>query len=100
VIESSFQRSSCMTCHSFATVGIRGTVPNNGTGMTFFLKLADYVRNIGSSPPPRPDIGAPVCAKFYNKPSGPCPDDQSVEQVLYSQTDFLWSLPFRAFSEK
>jgi hypothetical protein len=99
VIENSFQKSSCMTCHSLATVGVRGTVPNSATSMPFFLKL-DFARNIGSSPPPRPDIGAPVCAKFYNKPSGACPDDQSSDQVLYFQTDFLWSLPFRAFSEK
>lgn len=99
VIESSFQKSSCMTCHALATVGIRNSVPDRGTSMPFFLKL-DYVRNIGSSPPPRPDIGAPVCAKFYDKSAGACPDDQSSDQVLYFQTDFLWSLPFRAFSEK
>jgi len=99
VIESSFQKSSCMTCHALATVGIRSTVPDRGTSIPFFLKL-DYVRNIGSSPPPRPDVGAPACSKFYNTAAGPCPDDQSAEQVLYFQTDFLWSLPFRAFSER
>jgi len=27
IIESSFQKSSCMTCHALASVGIRGTVP-------------------------------------------------------------------------
>jgi hypothetical protein len=98
VIEADFQKSSCMTCHALATVGVRDTVPNRGTSMPRFLRL-DFVRNIGSSPPPTPDIGAPVCAKFYNK-TGPCPDDQSTDQVLYFQTDFLWSLPFRAFSER
>jgi hypothetical protein len=60
----------------------------------------DFVRNIGSSPPPRPDVGAPVCAKFYNKASGSCPDDQSSDQTVYFQTDFLWDMAFRAFSEK
>ena len=99
VIESTFQKSSCMTCHAYATVGIRGAVPDGGTSFPFFIRM-DFVRNIGSSPPPRPDVGAPVCAKFYNKASGSCPDDQSSDQPLYFQTDFLWDMPFRAFSEK
>jgi hypothetical protein len=99
VIEGSFQRSSCMTCHALATVGVHGTVPETGTSMPRFLRV-NYVRNIGSSPPPTPDVGAPVCTKFYNKPQGPCPTDQASDPVLYFQTDFLWSLPFRAFSEK
>lgn len=99
VIEADFQKSSCMTCHSLATVGIRGTVPDSGTSMPRFLKM-DFARNIGSSPPPLPDVGAPVCAKYFGKSSGSCPDDRSTDQPLYFQTDFLWSLPFRAFSEK
>jgi hypothetical protein len=99
IIEASFQKSSCMACHALATVGIRGTVPDSGSSLPYFLKM-DFVRNIGSSQPPFPDIGAPVCAKFFAKPSGPCPDDHSNEQPLYFQTDFLWSMPFRAFSEK
>lgn len=99
VIESSFQKSSCMSCHALATVGIRGTVPESGTSMPHFLRM-DFVRNIGSSPPPRPDVGAPACFKFFGKSSGTCPDDRASDQPLYFETDFLWSLPFRAFSEK
>ena len=67
--------------------------------MPHFLRM-DFARNIGSAPPPRPDVGAPVCAKYFSKSSGTCPDDRSTDQPLYFQTDFLWSLPFRAFSEK
>ncbi|MGX8010101.1 hypothetical protein ACVDG8_014610 [Mesorhizobium sp. ORM8.1] len=99
VIESSFQKSSCMTCHAYATAGIPGSVPDEGTSLPRFLGF-DFVRNIGSSAPPRPDVGAPVCGKFFNKSSGFCPDAQSPDKPLYFQTDFLWDMPFRAFSEK
>jgi hypothetical protein len=98
VIEARFQKSSCMTCHALATAAVRGTVPDSGTSMPAFLNL-DFVRNIGS-PSPTPEVGSPICAKFYNKSPGLCPDDQSADQPLYFQTDFLWSMPFRAFSEK
>jgi hypothetical protein len=95
VIEANFQKSSCMSCHARATVGVHGTVPDAGTSVPAFLRM-NFARNIQSSP----DIGAPACAKFFNKASGPCPDDRSTDQPLYFQTDFLWSMPFRAFSEQ
>ena len=51
----------------------------------------------------RPHVGRPNCQRFVNKAQEPfnvaCPgvfDDQS--KTIYFQTDFLWSLPFRAFS--
>jgi hypothetical protein len=96
VIEFSFQKSSCMSCHALATVGLRGSVPDAAsTSMPRFLRM-DFARNIGSSP----DIGAPACPKYFAKSSGTCPDDRATDQPLYFQTDFLWSIPFRAFSEK
>jgi hypothetical protein len=99
VIEANFQKSSCMSCHALATAAIHGTVPDTGTSMPHFMGV-DFVRNIGSAPPPLPDVGAPACFKFFAKSSGTCPDDRSSDQTLYFQTDFLWSIPFRAFSEK
>ena len=97
VIESSFQRSSCMTCHSFATAAIKGTAPDGGTSLARRAQL-DYVRNIGSSPTPQIDIGAPNCLKFFNQVTGACPAAGTAP--LYFQTDFLWSMAMRPFSEK
>ena len=99
VIELDFQKSSCMTCHSFATVGVRGTVPNSGSSFPFFANF-DFVRNIGSSPTPDIDIGTPNCLKFFNQTSGACASADNGPPPLYFQTDFIWSMPFRAFSEK
>jgi hypothetical protein len=99
VIESDFQKSSCMTCHSFATVGVRGTVPDSGSSFPFFANF-DFVRNIGSSPTPDIDIGTPNCLKFFNQTSGACATADGGPPPLYFQTDFIWSMPFRAFSEK
>jgi hypothetical protein len=98
IIEEDFQTSSCITCHSRATVGLKGTVPESGTSLPFFARQ-DFVRNMRSDPAPTVP-GAPPCQKFYGKTSGTCPDEFSKEQLLYFQTDFLWSMPFRAFSEK
>lgn len=99
VIENGFQQSSCMTCHSYATVGIVGTVPKRGTSLALFAGKAGTA-NAGSQ---SGDIGAPNCARFYNANGGPlgyCPDAFANIPPLYYQTDFLWSLSFRAFSEK
>jgi len=99
VIESGFQNSSCMTCHSYASAGLAGTVPNAGTSIAIFAGKTGTA-NIGSR---SFDIGTPDCWRFYtprNAPTGNCPAAFEKTVPLYLQTDFLWSLPFRAFSEK
>lgn len=70
VIERTFQRSSCITCHAHASVRtINDTLENNG--MSF-------------------DLGAPAPGAF--EPGGGEPP--------FLQMDFLWSIPFRARSER
>jgi hypothetical protein len=99
VIEATFQNSSCITCHSNATVGIRSLASNAAISLPFFAgrKSVLNAKFIAE------EVGRPDCQRFVNKAEEtftvPCPgifDDQS--KTIYFQTDFLWSLPFRAFS--
>jgi hypothetical protein len=99
VIEATFQTSSCMTCHSNASVGIRQLASAVGTSLPLFAGL----KGVLNSESQQGDIGQPNCQRFVNRAREPfavsCPgvfDDQS--KTIYFQTDFLWSLPFRAFS--
>jgi hypothetical protein len=66
VIESSFQNSSCITCHANATVG---------------------TRRVGASDvnhlPPNFQLGTPNVADFI--------DPKEINQIKYLQTDFMWS---------
>ncbi|MCC6776082.1 MAG: hypothetical protein IT537_05495 [Hyphomicrobiales bacterium] len=102
VIENTFQKTStCMTCHANATVGIRGLASETGTSLPKFAGRAKFVLNAKSQDQ---DLGRPHCARFVNRAESepftvPCNgpfDDES--KTIYFQTDFLWSLPFRAFS--
>jgi hypothetical protein len=101
VIENTFQKTStCMTCHANATVGIRGLASETGTSLPRFAGKK-FVLNANAQ---NHDRGRPHCDRFVNKAESepftvPCNgpfDDQS--KTIYFQTDFLWSLPFRAFS--
>lgn len=99
VIEATFQNSSCISCHSNASVGIRSLASPVGTSLPLFAGL----KGVLNAESQEADIGRPNCQRFVNKAEEPftvaCPgvfDDQS--KTIYFQTDFLWSLPFRAFS--
>jgi hypothetical protein len=103
VIESGFQQSSCMTCHSYAGSAAAGaTVPDSGTRIAKTARTQlgiAGIRNIGSQ---SGDVGVPACARFFtpggsNGGAGACPDPFDPRDPLYFQTDFLWSIPFRVF---
>lgn len=85
-IEHGFQQtSSCITCHARATVGLRSRRP----GLPGW-----QVNSLAANLPPRPVIIGPVGVPNPNWYE----DDQG--EVLYMQTHFLWSIPFRALSAK
>lgn len=103
VIEATFQRTStCMSCHASATVGIRGEASETGTSLPRFAGQKKFVLNAGSQ---SNDLGPPRCERFVNKAESepftvPCNGPFEGEaKTIYFQTDFLWSLPFRAFSQ-
>lgn len=98
VIEATFQRSSCMTCHSYASSAAEPSVVNRGTSLPIFAGKKG-VRNVGSQ---SFDTGRPNCQRFFSpggNPTQACGDMFGGTPPLYFQTDFLWSIPFRAFSE-
>jgi carboxypeptidase T len=85
LIEKGFQRtSSCMTCHSRATIadGLSETGDDRIKALDVFQAKSLRVGYVGT---PRPDW-------FVNLTSD-VPGD-----ILYLPTDFLWSIPFRAHS--
>ena len=99
VIEGTFQKSSCMTCHSYASGALASEVPAVGTSLPIIAGVTG-VPNAGSQ---SDDIGSPKCERFVTPrggTSGHCTDVFDETPPLYFQTDFLWSIPFRAFSEK
>jgi hypothetical protein len=71
VIENTFQSSSCISCHARATVG---------------PKTGDDVNTLSTGDP---TLGPPNPTLFG---AGPGTGDK----ILYLQTDFVWSAPFRA----
>jgi hypothetical protein len=79
VIEGGFQRSSCMTCHARAAVGPR-LLNANGAPVQQINRLSTG----------DPDIGAPNPALFGDGTGF------SRNDILYLQSDFLWSPIFRA----
>lgn len=99
VIEANFQVSSCITCHSYATSAFKPEVPARGTSLPIFAGLTG-VRNAGSQ---SLDVGPPNCRRFVTPSgqplTGACPSVFDKTEQVYLQTDFLWSIPFRAFSE-
>jgi hypothetical protein len=83
-IEKGFQQtSSCITCHSRATIGLRSEVagfpPERPVSLPVFESTVPIV--IGS-------VGRPQTAWFF--------DDRL--RAKFVQTDFLWSIPFRVLS--
>ncbi|TPI13058.1 hypothetical protein FJW06_15515 [Mesorhizobium sp. B4-1-3] len=74
VIENGFQNSSCMSCHSRASVG-----PHFIGNKVNALATGD------------PTLGPPDPALFGAGPGFGTPD-----LLAYLQTDFVWSAPFRA----
>jgi hypothetical protein len=85
-IEHGFQQtSSCIACHARATVGLRSRRP----GLPGW-----QVNSLATGLPARPvtvgTVGVPN-PNWYE-------DDRG--EVLYKQTHFLWSIPFRALSTK
>lgn len=105
VIEDGFQKSSCIACHARATVALRADVPFGGkfdsSGIAVFSSLNNYARNLGSAPVPEEAIGMSNedCLQFLPKTVSACPTDREPKVPVYFQSDFLWSLPFRAFSK-
>ncbi|WP_169977566.1 hypothetical protein [Tautonia rosea] len=83
-IEHGFQqKSSCMTCHARATVGLRSARPGLPRWQAHTLPLDLAIRPVLDEA-----VGAPDPDWFvddYNEP-------------IFLQTHFLWSLPFRALS--
>ena len=78
-IEAGFvNRSSCMTCHARASVGLRTAGPDG--------KLPDFAATLSGG---RRDVGNPKPEEFIKN---------GVIQFL--QTDFIWSAPFRASTKK
>lgn len=83
-IEKGFQQtSSCITCHSRATIGLRSEVAGfpkeRPVSLPVFESLTPTI--IGS-------VGRPQTAWFF---------DERL-RARYIQTDFLWSIPFRVLS--
>lgn len=99
VIEGGFQVSSCITCHSYASAGAAASVPPSGTSLPLVAGQVG-VRNAGAH---GDDTGRSECQRFFTprgQTTGKCPGPLEMPDPLYFQTDFLWSIPFRAFSEK
>jgi hypothetical protein len=97
VVEATFQKSSCMTCHSYASSAADASAPRRGTSLPLIVGAVG-VRNAGSH---QDDTGKPNCQRFYSpggQPSQQCGDAFGSVDPIYLQTDFLWSIPFRAFS--
>lgn len=85
-IEHGFQqKSSCMTCHARAGIGLRSARPNLPGWQANTLPL-----NLGTRPVLDEPVGVPDPKWFF--------DDYGERKYL--QTHFLWSPPFRALSTK
>src|SRR5262249_1531730 len=67
--------SSCITCHSRSTIGLRTAGQTKASRLTVFK----------STNPPVSDNGAPDPSWFYTKPDDP-------KTLKFLQLDFLWSL--------
>lgn len=83
-IEHGFQQtSSCVSCHSRATVGLRSARPDFPKWRSNSLPIFNATTPVlvGASGSPKPEW-------FVNE----------FLQPRFTQTDFLWSLPFRVLS--
>ena len=91
--ESGFElTSSCITCHSKATVGPKLTQEQLPPGLRKD-RIPDYFNHLDifetREPAPIGNLGSPDPTWFYNY----LPSNQ--KEVKYIQTDFMWSIPFR-----
>ena len=83
-LEHGFQQtSSCMTCHARATVGLRVNRPDLPK-----WQVDSLPSELAANPTLRGAVGAPDPDWFRN--------DRG--ELLYMQTHFVWSIPFRALS--
>ena len=83
-IESGFERSSCISCHSLSVAGPPGTMLRDGGRLLFTLPNVVGNGNIGET------VGAPKVEWFL---------DTNGEENLV-QLDFLYSMSFRAKRKK
>lgn len=90
LIEADSPRSSCMSCHARASAGSLSLASSGGTVLP---RPGAFVPNAGSDFAAQ---GAPNCGLYYRQTACPTPTTMQ----LYLQSDFLWSIPFRAFSER
>jgi hypothetical protein len=90
-IERGFQQtSSCVACHARATVGLRSARPNVPKWRVSSLPVFEQAVPVPGSPDPLlvGSIGTPKPELYTN----------DLSERRFVQTDFLWSLPFRALS--
>jgi len=101
-VESGFQNSSCITCHATAAISSVGSLPNAQRKALCAMTL-----NF-----PDANVTPEECKKLLGltsfKPNSdellfergaPDPSWFSNNGVKYIQTDFVWSIPFRAKNE-
>lgn len=91
--ESGFEStSSCITCHSKATVGPKLAREQMPPGLKE-KDIPDYFNHLDifetREPAPIGNLGTPDPTWFYNY----LPSNR--KEVKYIQTDFMWSIPFR-----
>ncbi len=85
-IEHGFQqKSSCLTCHARAAIGLRSARPNLPGWQANILPLNLAVRPVLDEP-----VGIPNPKWFVDK----------YGNRMYLQTHFMWAPPFRALSTK
>jgi hypothetical protein len=92
VIEAGFQRSSCISCHALATIGLRSRDINGDVAKNGPVDRLNGSGQNNSAPLGAPNstlFGADVDLRFT----------QAGQEVLFLQTDFLWS-PFLARYKK
>ncbi|MGI9474957.1 MAG: hypothetical protein ACR2NZ_25725 [Rubripirellula sp.] len=85
-LEHGFQQTaSCITCHSRATVGLRVNRPDLPK-----WQVDSLPSELAANPTIRGAVGAPDPDWFRNERG----------EMVYTQTHFVWSIPFRALSTK
>jgi hypothetical protein len=105
-VEFQFQRSSCMTCHSTATIAPTGATGGPNQLMALCVLSPDVVPVITNG---KLDCKKLVDNRLFESNSDkllfergePLPEwYQKDGKPYYIQTDFVWSIPFRGNPEK
>lgn len=102
-VEFGFQKSSCITCHAFATAARDEGTPLNGLAAVCLLNgslpeigfsaevckefIGEHLYRPGTDDLWR-DVGTPIPERFLKD-----------GEPFYVQTDFLWSMPIRTRAE-